>query len=514
MQEPVDQDSNKQISEYWNIPSDSLLQELGTSMSGLPAHIAGDFLDWYGPNVIRKKDNLPVWQSFIQQFKNPIILLLLFAAVLSAFLGDPVDAITITVIVLLSSFLDLIQEYRANAALQKLLTIIQPTATVIRDGESIEIPAKDLVPGDVVSFSVGKIIPADCVVLDAKNLFVNEMTLTGEAFPVEKKPGVSPASAGIANRINVLFMSTDVTSGTGTGLVVKTGIATEFGKISERLRLRSPETAFEKMTRNYGYFLMKITAFLVIGVFILNTLVNPGSKSIFDSFVFALALAVGMTPQLLPAIITITLANGAKTMAKKKVIVKRLNSIENFGSMNVLCSDKTGTLTEGTTKLLSAVDYQGNPSEKVMLYSYLNAFFESGFVNPIDKAILAENTLDACDFTKLDEIPYDFKRKRLSVVVSNDEANVLICKGALASILDVCSLVETSEGTRVPLEDLRDQIQAQYDNLSNEGYRVIAVGYRDDFVPGAVENGEEANLTFLGFVVFSDPLRDGITDVI
>src|SRR5271157_2410336 len=510
----INQEKAEEMPDYWSIPTEQLYKSLNSSEAGLSSDAAEECLDRCGPNVMVRKPNASVLNSFILQFKNPIILLLLFSAVLSAILGDITDAIIIIVIVFLSSVLDLFQEYRATGALQKLLSIIEPTVMVLRDGNFTEIKSADVVPGDIVSLSAGKNIPADSVILDAKDFFINEATLTGESYPAEKRPGISEAGAGIAKRLNGLFMGTSVGSGSGKALVVKTETCTEFGKISEKVRLRPPETEFEHVTRRFGYFLMQITMVMVIIIFVVNVGFNPGQKKVFDSFLFALALAVGMTPQLLPAIISITLAHGAKKMAAKKVIVKRLNSIENFGSLNILCSDKTGTLTEGTMKLESTLDYDGDQSEKVLLYSYLNAYFESGFVNPIDEAIREEKDIDVSAYTKLDEIPYDFIRKRLSILVTNGESNLLICKGALQTILDVCTQVETGEGTIISLYDAKETIQNQYERLSNEGFRVLAVAYRDGDVPNVIEKEEETNMTFLGFIYFADPLREDVIDLI
>ena len=317
------------------------------------------------------------------------------------------------------------------------MAMIQPTVSALRDGTVQDIPTDQIVPGDIVSLSAGKNIPSDCILTEAKDLFVTEATLTGEPYPIEKRLGTTPSDAGLSQRTNMLFMGTNVVSGSGNALVVKTGKATEFGKISEHLRLRPPETEFEHVTHTFGFFLMQITLVLTIFIFIANAIIPGKNITLINTFMFALSLAVGMTPQLLPAIITITLTSGAKKMAQKKVIVKRLNSIENFGSLNILCSDKTGTLTEGIMKLQSAVDIDGNNSDRVFLFAYLNAYFQSGFNNPIDDAI-KERSVDISSFTKLDEVPYDFLRKRLSILVEQEGKNTLVCKGDLKKVLEVC----------------------------------------------------------------------------
>ena len=311
---------------------------------------------------------------------------------------------------------------------EKLLAIVQIKAMAIRDKTPAEIPVERIVPGDVVVLNAGDVIPGDCLILDSRDLFIDEATLTGETYPVEKSDAVVAAETPLAKRTNALWMGTHVISGSGKAVVVLTGKETEFGKVSGRLTLKPQETDFERGVRRFGYFLMEVTLLLVIAIFAANVYL---ARPVLDSFLFSLALAVGLTPQLLPAIISINLAHGAKRMANEKVIVKRLASIENFGSMNILCSDKTGTLTEGTVRLQSAVDVEGVPSDKVLFHAYLNAFYETGFTNPIDEAIRTHHPFDLAGYEKRDEIPYDFLRKRLSILVSHDGAGLMVTKGTV-----------------------------------------------------------------------------------
>jgi Mg2+-importing ATPase len=306
------------------------------------------------------------------------------------------------VIVLVSGFLGFGQERGADIAVEKLLAIVQIKATVVRNGDSKEVRIEEVVPGDIVSIEASDVMPGDCLLLESRDLFVDEAALTGETFPVEKSIGILTPETPLSQRTNSLFMGTHVISGSARAVVVRTGKETEFGKVSERLKLRPPETEFERGVRRFGYLLLRITLVLVIAIFAINVFL---SRPVLDSFLFALALAVGLTPQLLPAIISINLAHGAKRMALNKVIVKRLAAIENFGSMDVLCSDKTGTLTEGVVKLHSALNVDGQESEKVLLYSFLNAFYETAFRNPIDEAIRKYRPLDLSEFKELDEIP-------------------------------------------------------------------------------------------------------------
>jgi P-type Mg2+ transporter len=471
---------------------------------------AGQRLRQYGPNLLKPKKRSDAATLLLRQFKSPLIIILMFAGGSSFFLGDPVDAAIILAIILVSSLLGFWQERGAANAVEKLLEIVQTKAAVLRDGNQKEIPAETIVPGDVVILKAGALVPADCRVLESKDLFANEASLTGETYPVEKAAGILPPDLPLSQRTNSLFMGTNVISGNGQAVVVGTGLGTEFGKVSERLKLRPPETEFEHGVQRFGYLLMEVTLLLVVVTFAINVYF---ARPVLESLLFSLALAVGLTPQLLPAIISINLAQGAKVMATHKVIVKRLASIENFGSMNVLCSDKTGTLTEGVIKIQSVLDVNGNESEKGLLYAYLNAFYQTGYTNPIDEAIRARH-LDLSGYRKLDEVPYDFVRKRLSILVSKDDAGLMVMKGAMVNVLDVCSSVETSEGTVVEIADERKLIQRQFEELSNKGFRVLGIAYRGVGPGKPITKDDEDGMTFLGFLVLFDPAKPGIGETV
>jgi Mg2+-importing ATPase len=430
---------------------------------------------------------------------------------LSFVLRDPVDALIILTIVLVSGLLGFWQERSATDAVEKLLAIVQIKAAVLRDGAPKEIPVEEIVPGDMVILNAGGIVPGDCLAQESKDLFVDEATLTGETYPVEKSVGVLAASTPLGQRTNALWMGTHVVSGSAKALVVQTGKQTEFGKVSERLKLRPQETEFERGIRRFGYFLMEVTLVLVIAIFAINVYL---ARPVLDSFLFSLALAVGLTPQLLPAIISINLAHGAKRMAQGKVIVKRLASIENFGSMNVICSDKTGTLTEGIVHVHSALDVEGAPSEKVLLYAYLNAMFEAGFTNPIDEAIRTHRQFDLSGYRKQDEIPYDFLRKRLSILVSHEDTHLMVTKGALLNVLAVCSSVETGGGRLVDIAAVRERIQGHFEEFSTQGFRTLGVAYRNVGSVSLMSKDHEAGMTFLGFLVLFDPPKPDIVKTI
>jgi Mg2+-importing ATPase len=502
---------NQTIQSFWCISVAEMLKKLETAKEGLTSDEAKKRLTLYGSNLIKPKKRTDILTLLLSQFKSPIILILLFATGLSFFLRDPVDAIIILVIVLVSGLLGFWQEHSASNAVEKLLSIVQIKASVMRDGSSKEIPIEEIVQGDIIILNAGDIVPGDGMVQESKDLFVDEAMLTGETFPVEKMPAELPAETPLGQRTNALWMGTHVVSGSATAIIVRTGKDTEFGKVSERLKLRPLETEFERGIRRFGYFLMEVTLLLVVAIFAINVYLE---RHVLDSFLFSLALAVGLTPQLLPAIISINLSHGAKRMAEKKVIVKRLSSIENFGCMNIICSDKTGTLTEGTVQLQSALDLNGEANEKVFLLAYINAFYETGFTNPIDKAICNFKKLDLSEYHKQDEIPYDFLRKRLSILVSHEDTHLMVTKGALQNILDVCTLAETMDGKVVDIATVKDQIQKHFEEFSSKGLRTLGVAYRNMGSDSRINKVDESGMTFSGFLILFDPPKPNILETI
>ncbi len=366
----------------------------------------------------------------------------------------------------------------------------------------MEIPARDVVAGDIICVTAGSGIPADCRVITARDLYVNEAALTGESYPSAKSEETVAADAPLGRRADALFMGTHVVSGTGRAVVARIGGDTEFGRVSARLRIEPPPTEFERGVRRFGYFLVEVTLLLVTAIFALNVYLQ---KPVLDSLLFALALAVGLTPQLLPAVISVNLARGAKQMAARKVVVKRLTAIENFGSMDVLCSDKTGTLTEGRMELTSAFDAFGHESERVRVHAVVNASLQTGYANPIDQAICAARAVALDDWTKLDEIPYDFLRRRLTVLAADRGRPLMIAKGALRAILDVCSQADTPGGV-IPIDQARPAIDALQARVEGSGNRTLGVAVRE--MPpgtGAIARRDESGMTFLGVVVLRDP---------
>jgi P-type Mg2+ transporter len=502
--------TNEKVECFWSVPLGKLAERLDTNLEGLTTAEAKRRARVYGPNRLRTSKRSGALTLLIAQFKSPLILILLAAAGLSFFFNESVDALIIIAIVLLSSVLGFWQEKRAADAVQALLSIVKMDAKVLRDGHQIDMPVEEIVPGDICMFSAGDIIPGDAAILDSKDLFVDEAALTGESYPAEKITGIIGQETPLMRRSNSLFMGTHVISGNARALIVRTGGSTEFGKVSEGLNLAPPETEFEHGVRSFGYLLTKVTLVLVMVIFGITVFLN---RPVIDSFLFGLAIAVGIIPELLPAIISINLAVGAVHMSKMKVIVKQLASIENLGSMNILCVDKTGTLTEGKMKFEGARDSEGKSNNKGLLYAYLNSTYQTGFTNPIDEAIREGQQFQLDEYTKLDEVPYDFVRKRLSILVSHKNEHIMITKGAVRNVLDVCSSVEVAGGDR-SIADVFHQIEEQFALFGADGFRTLGLAYK--FLDGNthIAKTDETEMTFLALLVFFDPPKEGVTEVI
>ena len=487
---------------FWSLSMDRAVAEVNSNINGLTEDSARKRLAQYGPNKMKGGSRTSTIVLFLLQFKSPITLLLIGAAALSFSLQDPTDGIIILIIVLVSSVLGWWQEKGAANAVEQLLKMVQIHCRVMRDGQEKEISIEGIVPGDIVLLTAGDVIPGDSILLESRELFVDEAAFTGETYPVEKNTGMLSVETPLAKRSNTLFMGSHVISGKARALVMKTGRETEFGKISDRLGVKAPETDFERGIRRFGYMLMEITLVLVVVIFAINVLLH---KPVLDSFLFSLALAVGLTPQLLPAIITVNLARGARAMARQQVIVKKLSSIENFGSMNILCSDKTGTITEGKVKLHGALSAFGKASEKVLQYAWLNASLQQGFRNPIDEAIVLANTSMVNDFEVQSEVPYDFIRKRLTIQINNKTEHVAITKGALNQVLEVCSRVEDEIGSLFSLSEKQSNINDLYKSLSADGFRTLGVAYKKTEGQQDFTRQDENDMVFLGFITLFDP---------
>ncbi len=402
------------VQAFWALSAENLLAQLHSSPEGLSHHSAACRPAIHWSNRLTAARSHPRAALLLSQFRSPITLLLVVAAMLSLLLGETTDGLIVIGIILVSGLLGYWQEQRAADAVGNLLAKVRTQVAILRNGVRTDMPLEAVVPGDVVLLAAGDIVPGDARILTSKDLYVDEAALTGESYPAEKQPGTVPAEAALHERSNTLFLGTHVVSGTATAVVVHTGRKTIFGGISTELSRRPPITEFEHGVRRFGYLLLEIAAVMALAILAINVALD---RPVLESLLFTLALTVGLTPQLLPAIVSVTLAHGARQMARKDVIVRRLSSIEDIGGITMLCTDKTGTLTEGVVSVDAALDVAGKPSDKVRLYAYLNAFFETGFPNPIDEAIRREVLPEAAAFQKIDEVPYDFVRKRLSVLV-------------------------------------------------------------------------------------------------
>lgn len=503
--------SQEGFSAWWSCGVDETMRVFETSSEGLTAAEAARRLRRYGLNAPSKKRSLTALTLLVRQLASPIVLLLIAAATISFTLNDASDGLIILIIIALSSMLGFWQEHRATRSVERLQQLVELKTTLMRDGREQNIATVEVVPGDVVLLSAGSSVPADCRLLEVRNLYANEATLTGETYPIEKSTGELPGDTPVARRSNCVFQGTHVVSGTARALVVRTGEATEFGAVAQRLRLRPDATEFERGVRSFGNLLIRVTLLLVMLIFAFNVALQ---RPVIDAFLFALALAVGLTPELLPAIISVNLASGARRMAKQNVIVKRLAAIENFGSMDVLCSDKTGTLTVGRVELTGALNSIGQASARVLQLAGLNARLQTGLRNPIDAAIVSAAPQQT-QAQRLDELPYDFTRKRLSVLVRTaPDQTLLITKGALAQVLQASSTVERPDGSRVPLADQRAALQALHAQYSARGLRTLGLAYKELPQPKTVTSDDECELVFLGFLVLDDPLKPDIGDTL
>lgn len=496
----------------WDVPLALLCQQLDASERGLTGQEARRRRQNFGANEPAPANGPGVAMQLWWLFADPLAVILLLASIVSAFVGELASAVVIMVMVLLGIGLDFIQTYRSQRAVQRLRESVASTATVLRDGQWAEAPRGELVPGDIIRLSAGDQVPADARLLEARDLHVQQAALTGESMPVEKEAGKLPAAlANLADVPNAVFFGTSVVSGSATALVVHTGARTAFGDIAARLASKPPETEFDRGTRRFGFFIVQTVFFLVLVVFLFNLAVH---RSPLQSLLFAVALAVGLTPGFLPMIIAVTLSSGAVHLARRKVIVKHLAAMQNLGSMDILCSDKTGTLTSGVMTLDKSLDVDGEASDKVFRLAYLNSYHETGIKSALDAAILKHTQLEITASSKVDEIPFDFERRRLSVVVAEGAERRMITKGAPESVLHVCTTFEAGGEYRDLTEAARSHCVETYCKLSADGYRVLAVASR----PVAVQDGyhavDEREMALVGFLTFVDPPLEGAAEVL
>jgi Mg2+-importing ATPase len=489
---------------FWSVPLEELLAATATSAAGLPPDEAARRLARDGPNTVGVAHAHRGLRLLLAQFTSPIVLILVAATILAMALGDLADGLIILVIIAASGALGFWQEHTAGQAVDALLAQVRVEVEVRRGGRELSVPVEDVVVGDVLVLNAGDVVPADCRLTGSQELLVDEAALTGESYPVEKRPGMVAAETPLHGRSNSLFMGTHVVSGAGEAVVARTGRSTEFGGVSARLAAGRVRTGFERGITAFGLLLVRAMVALVTVTFVVNLVLH---RPFVESLLFSLALAVGLTPQLLPAVVSISLSTGARRMAAEQVIVKRLDAIEDFGAMTVLCTDKTGTITAGAIHLDRALDPAGRPSQEVLRLARLNAGLQRGFPNPLDQAILVGAApLDAG--ARLGEIPYDFQRKRLSVLVGDHGAPLLVTKGAFDKVLGVCATAEV-DGRTVPLAQVRDELERRFDELSGGGYRVLALASRPLATTHLAGAADETGMTLRGLLAFLDPPKPG-----
>lgn len=485
-------------------PLDRLIASLGTSAVGLSTSEARRRLEVYGPNDPAASKRTPAWLQFLARFRNPLVIILLVASALSAAAGDVTSFLIVVTIIGLSTTLDFLQEFRAHNAVEALRSSVAVRAAVRRDGMTISAPVDQIVPGDIVELTAGDLVPADGRLIESRDLFVNQALLTGEPYPAEKQVGNAQTGHGDpGGASNTVFAGTSVISGTGTAIIGRTGRATSLGSLAKSLIEKPPATAFDVGIRRFGLLILRFTVLLVLFVLAVNLAFH---RPALESLMFALALAVGLTPELLPMVITVTLARSAIELAKRKVIVKRLAAIHDLGAVDILCTDKTGTLTEAKIELVRVIDGSGTESPHAFAYAYVNSQFESGMRSPLDEAILA-CPFDSASWRKIDEVPFDFERRRVSVLAEHEGRRQLIVKGAPEEVLRLSGRYQTAIGEEQSLDpETRDRFVATFASLGAQGYRALGIATRDvDPVHSSAAVFDECDLVFAGYAVFLDP---------
>jgi len=503
---------------YYSLKKEEIFSRLETSEKGLTTSEANERLKKYGNNVIKEKDRRTIFGIFISQFKSAFILILLLATVILFILSETVEALVIMGIILLSSVLGSFQEFKSDKALKYLQKYITFKSKVERDGKRTEIDVKDLVPGDIVFLTLGDIVPADLRIIESKNLYVNESSITGESYPAKKdSSSIKKNDILLTEQSNMLFMGSEISEGFCKGIIISTGENTEFGKTANVLSSREPQSDFQKGISSFGSFLTKVVFIMAIFIFIINFFLGKGA---FNSFLFAIALAVGVTPELLPVIMTISMSKGAIKMAEKKVIIKKLISIEDLGNMDVLCTDKTGTLTENKTTIKDYFDINGKKDQKIMEYALicnsLTSVKNKSNDNILDKTIVEyanSQSIKYPDYERIEDIEFDYKRKRMSSIIQINDKRVLICKGNTLSLLDVCSKVKYNDKI-VSISSRRKWIKQKFEELSKKGLRVISIAYQKVEVKKDYAIKDEKNLIFIGFLTFLDPPKKDVGETI
>ena len=483
-------------------------KKVNSGQSGLTGESVESLRKEYGPNELKVGEKTGVFWEILHRFKNPLVIQLLIIATVSLFTGSVISAVVVSMMIFLSVVLAYFQERRSGREVEKLQAMVRTNCIVIRDGKEEEVPMAEIVPGDLVILQAGAIIPADLRLVSTKDFFVAQSALTGESMPVEKNAAAcNLADKGIIELTNACFQGSNVISGTARALVVNTGVRTYFGSISEKLAGQRVLTSFDRGISSFTWLMIRFMVVLVSVVFVIEAIKEHNALA---ALVFSLSVAVGLTPEMLPMIVTVNLSKGAMAMSKKKVIVKKLNSIQNFGAIDILCTDKTGTLTQDRVVLEKHVDVTNRNSEDVLRYAYMNSYYQTGLRNLLDRSILSRTDLDverSC--RKVDEIPFDFSRKRMSVVIDYENDHVLICKGAVEEIYKVCDRYQVDDDINPLIDVIKNDLMEEYEALSKDGYRVVAIAYREFPRDKQVFSvADETNLILLGYLAFFDPPKE------
>jgi Mg2+-importing ATPase len=495
----------QKLMELCTLPAAEALQHLGVTEKGLSDEQVETAREEYGSNILSHRKEPGIVMELLQRCRNPLVIQLLVICGVSLMMGDLRAATVVGAMVLLSVVLAYVQEHRSSRAVEKLKAMVQTNSLVVRDGKECEIPLAEIVPGDIVILQAGALIPADLRLISAKDFFVSQSSLTGESMPVEKHAEPADITGrGVIELQNACFQGSNVVSGTARGVAVNTGSKTHFGSIAEKLAGQRAQTSFDKGIAGFTWLMIR---FMVVMVAIVFLIVAVTKHNWPEALLFALSVAVGLTPEMLPMIVTVNLSKGAIAMSRKKVIVKRLNSIQNFGAIDILCTDKTGTLTQDRVILEKAVDVTNRDSDDVLRYAYMNSYYQTGLRNVLDRSVLSHTDLDVergCG--KVDEIPFDFQRKRMSVAVDYEGEHVLICKGAVEDIYKVCTHYQIDEEIHLMIDLIKDDLLEEYEELSRDGYRVLGIAYREFPQSKQVFSvADESDLILLGYIAFLDP---------
>ncbi len=504
---------SKNLEFFSSQPVDKIFRKLKTTKNGLSPSEVIARQKQFGKNMISEKKEVGVVLEFLSHFNNPLVLILLAAASISAYLGEVKNFVVIVIMVGAGVILDFIEEHSANNAAKKLKEKVSITTTVVRGGKKAEIKSSEVCIGDIIFLSSGDLVPADARIIEADDCFVNQSALTGESFPGEKFAEIQgDTNTSDASKSNILFLGSGIVSGTALAVVYQIGAATEFGKIAASILEKDDKSEFELGITQFGFLIMKIIMAIVLIIFLGNALVH---RDILQSFIFAVAIAVGVTPELLPVIMSITMARSSKRMSKSGVIVKKLSSIPNFGSMDILCTDKTGTLTEDNIQLVTYTDIAGKNDEKVFLYTYLNSVYQTGVKNPLDKAVLEYKKADMDAYVKTEEIPFDFVRKMMSIAVLGPEGRILITKGAPEEVIKKCSVYKKGAKEFPFTPKIREDALTYYRDLSTQGYRVLALATKYNLPEKKNYTvKDEDDLVLMGFVAFLDPAKKDVSNVL